>query len=110
MLTKEQIIPFLNTCIRSYTSPSKYSSISPCHRLVALALLRRHYRSEVPRGVTCMYDVLPFSPETIRRAVKDGVDMGVVEIVRGGDKRYKKIQASKLLVETFEEKHVESTE
>jgi hypothetical protein len=57
-----------------------------------------------------MYDVLPFSPETIRRAVKDGVDMGVVEVVRGGDKRYKKIQASKLLVETFEEKHVESTE
>lgn len=110
MLTKNQIIPFLDTVIRSYGEPSKYASISTCHRLVALALLRRHYRGDAPRGITCMYDVIPFSPETIRRAVKDGFDMGIIERVEGGDRRFKRIQATELLVETFEETHVESTD
>ena len=110
MLTKDQIIPFLNTCIRSYASPFKYASISPCHRLVTLVLLRRHYRNEEPKGITCLYDVLSYSPETIRRAVSDGVDMDMIERVEMGDRRYKKIRATKLLVETFEETHVESTE
>ena len=110
MLKRDQILPFLDTCIRSYGSTSKYVKLSTCHRLVAFTLLRRHYRGDAPRGITCMYDVLPYSPETIRRAVADGVDLDMVEVVRGGDKRYKRIQASKLLVETFEEKHVESTD
>jgi hypothetical protein len=110
MLTQEQILPFLDTCIRSYGSPSKYASISTCHRLVALALLRRHYRNEEPKGITCLYDVLPYSPETIRRAVCDGVDMDMIERVEMGDRRYKKIRATKLLVETFEAMHVESTD
>ena len=110
MLTKDQIIPFLNTCIRSYASPFKYASISPCHRLVTLVLLRRHYRNEEPKGITCLYDVLSYSPETIRRAVKDGFDMGIIERASGGDKRLKRIRASQLLVDNFEETHVESTE
>ena len=49
-----------------------------------------------------MYGVLPFSSETIRRAVKDGVEMGLIDIVNGGDKRYKKIKASQELVDRFE--------
>jgi hypothetical protein len=55
-----------------------------------------------------MYNVIPFSPETIRRAVKDGVDMGIIDVVNGGDKRYKKIKASQELVDTFEKDNVES--
>lgn len=55
-----------------------------------------------------MYNVIPFSPETIRRAVKDGVEMGIIDVVNGGDKRYKKIKASKELVDTFDKDNVES--
>jgi hypothetical protein len=55
-----------------------------------------------------MYNVIPFSPETIRRAVKDGVEMGVIDVVNGGDRRYKKIKASQELVDTFEKDNVES--
>ena len=57
-----------------------------------------------------MYDVLPYSPETIRRSVKDGIEMGMIERVAIGDKRYKNIKASQQLVETFERMRVESTE
>ena len=55
-----------------------------------------------------MYNVIPFSPETIRRAVKDGVEMGIIDVVNGGDKRYKKIKASKELVDTLDKDNVES--
>ena len=110
MLTKDQIIPFLDTVIRSYGSPSKYASISTCHRLVALALLRIHYRKDAPRCIRYTFEGFPFSPETIRRAVKDGFDMGIIERVEGGDRRLKMIRATQLLVETFEETHVESTD
>ena len=109
MLTQEQILPFLDTVIQSYVSPIKSASLSTCHRLVSLTLLRRHYRNETPKGITSMYDVLPYSPETIRRAVKDGFDTGMIERVAIGDRRYKNIKASQQLVETFERMRVEST-
>jgi hypothetical protein len=57
-----------------------------------------------------MYGVLPFSPETIRRAVQTGIEMSVLELDNWGDKRFKRIKASKLLVETFEQTHVESND
>ena len=104
----ECIVPCLDAIIRSYTDPSPHARISACHRLVGVALLRRHYRDETPRGITCMYDHLPFSKETIRRAVRDGIDMGYIEVISGTDKRYKRIRASQLLIDTFESMHVES--
>jgi len=110
MLTKDQILPFLDTVIRSYSSPTKYASISTCHRLIALTLLRVHYRKDAPQSIRHTFEGFPFSPETIRRAVKDGFDMGVIERAEGGDRRQKRVQASQLLVDNFEERHVESTD
>ena len=110
MLKQDQILPYLDTVIRSYEAPSKYVSISTCHRLVALALLRAHYRKDVPQCIRYTFEGFPFSPETIRRAVKDGFDMGIIERVEGGDRRLKLLQATKLLVDNFEETHVESTD
>lgn len=114
MLKRKQILPYLNTYIQSFTHKrtapvNMYVRMSLCHRVIAHALLRRHYTNEEPKGITCMYNVIPFSPETIRRAIKDGVEMGIIKVVNGGDKRYKKIKASKELVDTFEQNHVEST-
>lgn len=82
--------------------------MSQCHRLVSVALLLRYYKNEEAQGITCMYNVIPFSPETIRRAVKDGIELDVIKVENGGDKRYKKIKASQELVDTFEKNHVES--
>jgi len=113
LLKRNQIRAYLETYIQSFTHKrtapvNVYVRMSLCHRVIAHALLRRHYNNEEPRGITCMYNVIPFSPETIRRAVKDGVEMGVIDVVNGGDKRYKKIKASQELVDTFEKDNVES--
>jgi len=115
MLTKEQIIPYLDAYVRSLedgvNNPSRtYVNVSLCHRLIANVLLRNHYRKDEPRCIRHTFEALRFSPETIRRAVKDGFDMGVIERVEGGDRRLKIIRASQLLVENFEETHVESTD
>lgn len=85
-------------------------NISLCHRLIANVLLRVHYRKDEPQCIRHTFEGFPFSPETIRRAVKDGFDMGIIERAEGGDRRQKRVQASQLLVDNFEETHVESTD
>ena len=115
MLKRDQILPYLDAYVRSLEpvvdNPSRtYVNISLCHRLIANVLLRRHYRKYTPQCIRYTFEGYPFSPETIRRAVKDGFDMAVIERVEGGDKRLKLIRASQLLVDNFEETHVESTE
>ena len=115
MLTKEQIIPYLDAYVRSLepvvtNRAREYVNISLCHRLIANVLLRRHYRKYTPQCIRHTFEGFPFSPETIRRAVKDGFDMDIIERVSGGDKRLKLVRASQLLVDNFEETHVESTE
>jgi len=115
MLKRDQIIPYLDAYVRSLedgvNNPSRtYVNISLCHRLIANVLLRAHYRKDEPQSIRHTFEGFPFSPETIRRAVKDGFDMAVIERVEGGDKRLKLIRASQLLVDNFEETHVESTE
>ena len=114
MLKRNQILPYLETRLELAKSSSKnnaeiFASMSQCHRLLAASLLLGHYRGDEARGITCMYDVLPFSPETIRRAVKDGVEMGIIDVVNGGDKRYKKIKASQELVDRFEDVVLDSS-
>ena len=112
MLTKEQIIPYLDTYVRSFefNRASEYVNVSSCHRVIAHVLLRRHYRKVVAQCIRHTFEDLSFSPETIRRAVKDGFDMGMIERVEGGDKRLKRIRATQLLVDNFEVTHVESTD
>ena len=87
MLTKEQIIPYLDTYVRSFefNRASEYVNVSSCHRVIAHVLLRRHYRKVAPQCIRHTFESLSFSPETIRRAVKDGFDMGVIERLEGGD-------------------------
>ena len=114
MLKRNQILPYLETRLECADLPRKsksgiFTSMSHCHRLLAVALLLGHYRRDIPKGITCMYGVLPFSAETIRRAVKDGVAMGVIDVVNGGDKRYKKIKASQELVDRFEDVVLDSS-
>lgn len=115
MLKRNQILPFLETRLECANLISKsntltFINMSQCHRLITVALLLGHYRGEEARGITCMYGVLPFSSETIRRAVKDGVAMGVIDVVNGGDKRYKKIKASQELVDRFEDVVLDSSD
>lgn len=115
MLKQNMIVPYLDTYLRSFISDHKnlartFVKMSLCHRVIAHVFLRRHYLKQEPRGIVCMYDVLPFSPETIRRAVNDGLGIGLLEEDNWGDKRFKRIKASKLLVDCFEETHVESTD
>ena len=112
MLTKEQIIPYLDTYVRSFefNRASEYVNVSSCHRVIAHVLLRRHYRKVAPQCIRHTFESLSFSPETIRRAVKDGFDMGVIERLEGGDRRLKRIRATQLLVDNFEVTHVESTD
>ena len=111
MLTKDQIIPYLDAYVRSLEDGiTNHVNISLCHRLIANVLLRAHYRKDAPQCIRYTFEGFPFSPETIRRAVKDGFEMGIIERVEGGDRRLKLIQATKLLVDNFEETHVESTD
>ena len=115
MLKRDQILPYLDAYVRSLepvinNRAREYANISLCHRLIAHVLLRVHYRKDEPQCIRHTFEGFPFSPETIRRAVKDGFDMGVIERAEGGDRRQKRVQASQLLVDNFEETHVESTE
>lgn len=115
MLKRDQILPYLNAYVRSLepvtnNQARKYVNMSLCHRLVANVLLRGHYRKDEPQCIRRTFEGFPFSPETIRRAVKDGMDIGIIEHVKGGDRRLKLIRASKLLVDCFEETHVESND
>ena len=72
-------------------------------------LLRRHYTGEEAEYIGRTFDWLPFSSETTRRAVRDGVRMGIIDQVSDPkDRRRKLVKASALLVEVFEEVQVES--
>lgn len=115
MLKRDQILPYLDYCLRFHKSDASspyvvFSRRSTCHRSLVLTLLYHHYSGNVLESISTLYSTLRFSPETIRRAVKDGIEEGCIEASKGRDRRYKRIQASQLLVESFEETHVESTE
>ena len=108
-LKRDQIVPTLDVCLRVNLNPSEYSRISRCHRLIALVLVRRYYLYEIAESIGNTFDLLPFSSETTRRAVRDGVRMGIInEITDPNDRRCKLVQASNKLIEVFESRHVES--
>ncbi len=108
-LNRDQIVPTLDVILRINLNPSIYSRISRCHRLIAVILVRRHYLEEVADCITCIFGELPFSSETTRRAVRDGVRMGIIdEVTDPNDRRRKLVQASQKLIDTFESRHVES--
>lgn len=108
-LKRDQIVACLDVVIRSQTNPSAYSRMSRCHRLIAVVLVRRYYLEEAADCITCIFDELPFSSETTRRAVRDGVGMGIIdEVIDPTDRRRKLVQASQKLIDTFESRHVES--
>lgn len=108
-LKRNQIIPTLDMIFRIDLNPSAYSRMSRCHRLIVLVLVRRYYLYENAEGIGTTFDLLPFSSETTRRAVRDGVRMGVIDQVSDPtDRRRKLVQASQILIDTFELSHVES--
>jgi len=108
-LNRDQIIPTLDVILRINLNPSEYSRLSRCHRLIAVMLVRRHYLYEDAESISNTFNELPFSSETTRRAVRDGVRMGIInEITDPNDRRCKLVQASQKLIEVFESRHVES--
>ena len=115
MLKRDQITSYLGYCVEYHQTSSKnlyvsFSRRSGCHRALVLTLLHRHYSGSSLGSISSLYPVLRYSPETIRRAVKEGVQDDAVAVHDGKDRRYKRISASKLLVDCFEETHVESTD
>lgn len=108
-LKRDQIIPTLDVILRVNLNPSEYSRMSRCHRMIAIVLVRRYYLYENAEGIGTTFDDLPFSSETTRRAVRDGVRMGIIdEVTDPNDRRRKLVQASQKLIDTFESRHVES--
>ena len=108
-IKRDQIIPTLDVILRINLNPSEYSRMSRCHRLISVMLVRRYYLEEVADCITCIFGELPFSSETTRRAVRDGVRMGIIDQVSDpNDRRRKLVQASQILIDTFESRHVES--
>ena len=114
-LKRDQIVPYFDAYMRSFKTgiahneARSYVSISLCHRLVANILLRRHYLGENADCIMCVLEDLPHSTETKRRAVRDGVRMGVIDESDDlNDRRRKLIKASQLLIDCFESTHVES--
>ena len=108
-LTRDQIIPTLDLILRINLNPSEYSRISRCHRLISVMLVRRYYLKEAAECIGNTFSELPFSRETTRRAVRDGVRMGIIdEVTDPNDRRRKLVQASDKLIEVFESRHVES--
>ena len=108
-LKRDQILPTLDMIFRINLNPSAYSRMSRCHRLIALVLVRRYYLYENAECIGSTFDLLPFSSETTRRAVRDGVRMGIIDEVNDPtDRRRKLVQASQKLIDTFESRHVES--
>lgn len=108
-LKRDQILPTLDLILRINLNPSEYSRMSRCHRMIAVVLVRRYYLEEVADCITCIFGELPFSSETTRRAVRDGVRMGIIdEVTDPTDRRRKLVQASQKLIDTFESRHVES--
>ena len=108
-LKRDQIVPTLDVILRINLNPSIYSRISRCHRLIAVILVRRHYMNEGADCITCIFDDLPCSRETTRRAVRDGVRLGIIdEVTDPNDRRRKLVKASQKLIDTFESRHVES--
>lgn len=116
MLKRDQIVPYLDAYMRSFTNgitnqARAYVKISMTHRVIANGLLLYHYKGYDSAGVKCAVEVSPFSEETTRRAIRDGIDMGVIDEVEDKtDRRRKRIRASQLLVDCFESTHVESTD
>ena len=108
-LKRDQIVPTLDLILRINLNPSEYSRMSRCHRLISVMLVRRYYLDQAAECIGNTFSQLPFSSETTRRAVRDGVRMGIIdEVTDPNDRRRKLVQASDKLIEVFESRHVES--
>ena len=116
MLKRDQIVPYLDAYMRSFSDgitnqARAYVKISMCHRVIANGLLLHHYKGYDSIAVKTVVKGSPFSEETTRRAIRDGIDMGIIDEVEDKtDRRRKRIRASQLLVDCFESTHVESTD
>ena len=108
-LTRDQIIPVIDTTIRCAQRSNSFMNISPCHRLIGTLLLRRYYTRSELDCIKGVYNAVPYSSETTRRAVRDGVRMGVIDQTPDPkDRRRKLIKASYKLIAHFESEHLES--
>ena len=116
MLKRDQIVPYLDAYMRSFSDgitnqARAYVKISTCHRVIANGLLLHHYKGYDSIAVKSVVKGSPFSEETTRRALRDGIDMEIIDEVEDKtDRRRKRIRASQLLVDCFESTHVESTD
>ena len=115
MLKNHDIIPFLETVIaratKRYTCPlGRYVKRSPTHRLITDLLLLRYFRGLECVCVSTLIDCVPASAESVRRAVKDGIDDKIITVIPDpdGDSRKKCLVASQLLVDAFLNRYVES--
>lgn len=116
MLKRDQIVPYLDAYMRTFRDGSTnlarlFVRTSTCHRVIANGLLLHHYKGYDLISVKTVVRRSPFSEETTRRALRDGIDMGIIDKVEDKtDRRRKRIRASQLLVDCFESTHVESTD
>jgi len=59
--------------------------------------------------VSALINYVLQSDESVRRAIKDGIAFGVIEVVTNGDARAKPLRATKKLVDAFRRRYVESS-
>ena len=114
MLKESEIIPALDMVVRRHTRRykcdiSRYVWMSRTHRIISDVLLLRHFRKASPMYVSALIDYVLQSDESVRRAIKDGIACGAIEVVMNGDARARPLRASKKLVDAFRKRYVESS-
>ena len=115
MLKENEIIPLLETLVKRHshkhlTEVGRFVRTSLTHRIISDVLLLRHFRGDPPIYVSALIDSVLQSDESVRRAIKDGIAIGVVEVVTNGDARAKPLRATKKLVDAFRRRYVESND
>ena len=114
MLKENEIIPALGFVVNRNTSTKfgcvgRFVRTSRTHRIISDVLLLRHFRGDPPIYVSALIDSVLQSDESVRRAIKDGIAIGVIEVVTNGDARAKPLRATKKLVDAFRRRYVESS-
>ena len=115
MLKENEIIKALEMVVHRHTTRyvcdiSRYVWMSRTHRIISDVLLLRHFRGEPPIYVSALINYVLQSDESVRRAIKDGIAIGVIEVVMSGDARAKPLRATKKLVDAFRKRYVESND
>ena len=114
MLKENEIIPALDMLVKRhthkhFTEVGRFVRTSRTHRIISDVLLLRHFRNDSPMYVSALIAYVMQSDESVRRAIKDGIACGAIEVVMNGDARARPLRASKKLVDAFRRRYVESS-